>query len=117
MNPTAKKTLKIASLVVAAIISLFLFAALWKFYKRAEKKKLEKTKKALEEKWIKNKNVLGVGTILGATIEITVKDEATKKEVEKTLMKDHFDGVPVTVIIRDKVIAQKDTDKKEEQKA
>jgi hypothetical protein len=120
LTPETKKKLKAASLVVAAIISIFLFAALYGVYKRAEAKRRERVKKTLEDKWMAHKDFLGIGTIIGGIIEIAVRNEALKTEIEKSLAehknnkgllvnfagsRQEYDGVPVMVVIREQAKA------------
>lgn len=110
MSPETKKLLKTTSLIAAAIISIFLFAALYNVYKRAEAKKRERVKKGLEDKWKSHKDFLGIGIIIGETIEIAVRNQALKDEIEKSLKKNKsgkwmLDGIPVSVVIREQAKA------------
>lgn len=110
---------------MAAIISIFLFAALYGVYKRAEARRRERVKKELEDKWMSHKDFLGIGTIMGKYIEIAVRNEALKAEIEKSLVKNSEGGLltnfagedkdgfhyghertPVKVVIREQAKAQ-----------
>jgi outer membrane biosynthesis protein TonB len=94
-----KKLVKMAVLVMAFIISVALFAAVYAWYKKREKKALEKAVKDLEPKWMGKKDVFGIGIILGKYIEILVGTEQVKAEIESTLTKGRWEGAEVKVVV------------------
>lgn len=112
-----KKIVKAAVLVTAAIISIALFAAVYTWYKKREKKALEKAVKDLEGRWMGKKDVFGIGIILDKYVEILVGTEQAKKEIESTLTKGKWEGASVMVIIGKQPEALKSPEKPVEKTA